>query len=86
MIYGEVLAPLDAEHRNRIEDAVRASHWYQRAIVEGASCTEYWHAEKEKLNRELQAAATESQSFESQAEESRRREESRSQKDNEKIL
>jgi uncharacterized protein (DUF2461 family) len=86
MVYGEVLAPLDPDTRQRVDETVRHSHWYQRAIAEGTACAEYWQAEKDRLNRELQLAATESQSFESQVEETRRREEGRAQKDNEKIL
>lgn len=32
-------------------------------MQEGMSCLEYWQIEKDKLNKELQAIASESQTF-----------------------
>lgn len=46
MVLGEVLAALEPDGRQRVEAAVAHSHWYQRAIVEGGNCLEYWQAEK----------------------------------------
>ena len=38
MVYAEVLSTLDAENRQRVDETVRQSHWYQRAITEGTAC------------------------------------------------
>jgi hypothetical protein len=46
MVYAEILSALDAESRQRVDETVRHSHWYQRAITEGTACVEFWHAEK----------------------------------------
>lgn len=51
MIVGEILSSLEKEHQNKVEDAVKGSYWYQKIMMEGVSCTEYWQAEKDKLNR-----------------------------------
>ena len=54
LIAGEIMIAIGKEDEGRVLKQLGGSYWYRKIMVESMPCSDYWHVEKEEMNRQLQ--------------------------------
>lgn len=53
LIVGEIFSLLGKEKEAAIVKQIEGSYWYKLIMIEDCSCSDYWHNEKEEINRQF---------------------------------